>query len=353
MSIEKKFFGKTKNGTDVYMYTLKNINGMEAEIINYGGILVSLRVPDRNKKLCDVVLGYDNFESYEKDKNHFGAIIGRHANRIGGAEFEIKGIKYNVAKNEGQNHIHGGFEGFDKKIWEGKIIEKDNKELLELSYLSKDGEEGYPGNLNVRVYYSLTNDNAIHIHYYAVSDKDTVVNLTNHSYFNLTGDGTQSILDEKLYINAEKFTANDEHSLPTGEIRNVLNTPLDFTKLTKVGDRIDNEYDQLKFGKGYDHNWILNSNGDVSKKAAEVVDEKSGIAMETYTTMPGLQIYTANCLDGSLKGKGGKTYGKRDAICLESQYFPNSMRHKEFPSIVLTSGSVYDSETIYKFNVLK
>lgn len=353
MSITKKFFGKTKNNTDVYMYTLKNSNGMEADVINFGGIIVSLRVPDRTGKLCDVVLGYDNLESYEKDKNHFGAIIGRHANRIEGAEFEINGIKYNVAKNEGSNHIHGGVEGFDKKVWSGKAVQEDGKESLELSYLSADGEEGYPGNLNVRVYYSLTDDNAIHIHYYAVSDKDTVVNLTNHSYFNLTGEGSQNILDEKLMVNADKFTANDKCSLPTGEIRSVADTPLDFKKFTKIGERISSNYDQIVFGGGYDHNWILNSARDISKKAAEVVDEKSGIGMETYTTMPGLQIYTANFLDGTMSGKGGITYESRDAICLESQYFPNAMKHKNFPSPVLRAGSVYDSETVYKFNVLK
>lgn len=352
MGITKKFFGNTFDGKAADIFTLCNSKGITAEITNYGGILVSLKVPDKNGSLNDVVLGFDELKGYlSKDNPYFGAIIGRHANRIGNASFEINGVEYKVTKNEGENQLHGGLKGFDKVVWNAQIVSKDNNECLELTYVSKDGEEGYPGNLKVKVTYILTEDNALNIDYSAVCDKDTVVNLTNHSYFNLSGHFSENILKHKVMINAEKFTAADEQSLPTGEIRDVKGTPMDFTTLTPVGENINSDYDQITFGKGYDHNWILNSHGNLSEKAAEVYDEKSGRVLNVYTTKPGIQFYTANYLDGSLVGKGGTSYGKRSALCLETQYFPNSLKYKHFPSPILKSGQEYSHTTTYKFSV--
>lgn len=346
MSITKKLFGNTADGTPVDIFTLKNSKGMTAEITNYGGIIVSLRVPDKNGNFEDVVLGHDKLENYMRKGPYFGAVIGRHGNRIEGASFEINGVEYKLTKNEGENQLHGGITGFDKVLWEAEIV----NESLELSYLSKDGEEGYPGNLKVKVTYSVTEDNELRIDYYGVSDKDTVVNLTNHSYFNLAGHASGDILDHKVMINADKFTPADKESLPTGEIREVKGTPMDFTVLTTVGKNIDSDYDQIVFGGGYDHNWVLNVSGKAPEKAAEVVDEKSGRVMEVYTTKPGVQFYTANFLDGTEVGKGGAVYNKRNGLCLETQYFPNSMKHKNFPSPILRAGEKYKHTTIYKFS---
>lgn len=352
MSIVKKFYGNTSNGTEVSIFTLKNSNGMTAEITNFGGIIVSLKVPDREGNLEDIVLGYDKLEDYLHNTRYFGAIIGRFGNRIENASFELDGVEYNLAKNDGENHLHGGIQGFNAVIWQPEIVNKDNGESLELCYLSKDGEEGYPGNLNIKVTYTLTEDNALEIEYFAISDKDTVVNLTNHSYFNLSGHASGNILRHKVMINADEFTVNDKYSIPTGEIKDVTNTPMDFTKLTIVGENIDSDYDQIAFAKGYDHNWVLKVSGRKPEKAAEVLDEKSGRFMEVYTTKPGVQFYTANFLDGSEIGKGGVNYGKRQAICLETQYFPNSIKHKHFPSPILKVGQEYKHTTIYKFSTI-
>jgi aldose 1-epimerase len=350
MSITKKLFGNTADGTPVDIFTLKNSKGMTAEITNYGGIIVSLRVPDKNGNFEDVVLGHDKLENYMRKGPYFGAVIGRHGNRIEGASFEINGVEYNLTKNEGENQLHGGITGFDKALWQAEVVNNEGKESLELSYLSKDGEEGYPGNLKVKVTYSVTEDNELKIDYYGVSDKDTVVNLTNHSYFNLSGHSSGDILGHKVMINADNFTPADKESLPTGEIREVKGTPMDFTALTTVGKNIDSDYDQIVFGGGYDHNWILNVSGKAPEKAAEVVDEKSGRVMEVYTTKPGVQFYTANFLDGTDVGKGGAVYNKRNGLCLETQYFPNSMKHKNFPSPILRAGEEYKHITIYKFS---
>ena len=349
MSITKKFYGKTTEGIGVDLFTLSNSKGMVAEIINYGGIIVSLYVPDSAGRLDDIVLGYDKLEDYMKKGPYFGALIGRHANRIENANFQINGIEYKVAKNDGENHLHGGLVGFDKVLWQAEIIVKDENECLMLSYTSKDGEENYPGNLDVKVVYTLTEDNALVLDYSAFTDKDTVVNLTNHSYFNLSGHGSGDILKHEVMINADAFTVANKYSIPTGEIRAVKDTPMDFTKLTPIEDGISSEYEQIVFGGGYDHNWVLNVGGMSPEKAAEVYDAKSGRVMEVYTTKPGIQLYTANMLDGSEIGKEAMVYNKRGALCLETQYFPNALKHKHFPSPILMAGDQYKHTTIYKF----
>lgn len=349
MSITKKYFGKTNDGTEVHIYTLINSNGMSAEITNYGGIVVSLKVPDKNGNFVDVVLGHDKLEEYFANKPYFGAIIGRFANRIENGSFELNGTEYKVAKNDGENHLHGGIVGFDKVVWNSEIVEEEGREVLNLSYSSKDGEEGYPGNLRVKVTYTLTEDNSLKIDYSAVTDKDTIVNLTNHSYFNLSGQGSGDILGHEVKINADKFTVNDQYSIPTGEIRDVKGTPMDLTEFTLVGKGIDSDFEQIVFGKGYDHNWILNKDGDGCVKAAEVYDRTSGRLMEVYTTKPGIQFYTGNFIEASETGKNGAAYDKRSGLCLETQYFPNSIKHKHYPSPILRAGEKYRHSTIYKF----
>jgi Galactose mutarotase and related enzymes len=349
MGITRSFYGKTLEGRDVDIFKLSNNNGMVAEISNYGGVVVSLMVPDKNNKIDDVVLGYDKLEGYIKGKCFFGALIGRHANRIQDASFEINGKVYNVTKNEGENQLHGGIIGFDKVVWDAEIVKKGEDECLQLSYTSKDGEEGYPGNLDVKVVYTLTEDNALSIDYFAVSDKDTVVNLTNHSYFNLSGHASGDILKHQLIIDADKFTVNDKESLPTGEIRDVKGSPMDFTILRPVESGIFSECEQIAFGHGYDHNWVLKVSGQKPEKAAEVFDPSSGRVMEVYTTKPGVQFYSGNYVDESENCKDGAAYGKNSGLCLETQYFPNALKHKHFPSPILKAGEEYKHTTIYKF----
>lgn len=354
MSITSKYFGKTKDGENVDIFTLTNKNGVEAKIINYGGIVVSLCVPDKNNKFDDVVLGFDNLEDYLKEgyKNkcpYFGAIIGRHGNRIEDSKFELNGIVYNLCANNGKNHLHGGAKGFDKVIWDAKIVKDNSKECLQLFYKSIDGEENYPGNLDVKVTYTLTEDNSLEIEYFAISDMDTVVNLTNHTYFNLSGHASGSILDHQLMINSDKYTVINDECIPTGEIASVKGTPMDFTsfKTIKEGLEIDNE--QLKNGHGFDHNFVLNKTNTGLEKAGELYDSKSGRLMEVYTTKPGMQFYSGNFLDGSLIGKEGVVYNNRCGLCLETQYFPNALKHKHFPSPILKAGEEYKHTTIYKF----
>jgi Galactose mutarotase and related enzymes len=349
MGITRSFYGKTLEGKDVDIFTISNSNGMVAQISNYGGILVSLMVPDRNGKLDDVVLGYDKLEGYIKGECFFGAIIGRYANRIENASFEINGVVYNVTKNEGENQLHGGLIGFDKVIWQGEIVRTRQDECLQLSYTRKDGEEGYPGNVDIKVIYTLTNDNALKIEYFAVSDKDTVVNLTNHSYFNLSGHGSGDILKHEVMINADRFTINDKDRIPTGEIRDVKGSPMDFTKLKSIESGIFSECEQIAFGHGYDHNWVLNVSGKKPEKAAKVLDSSSGRVMEVYTTKPGVQFYTGNYVDEAEDCKDGAGYGKNSGLCLETQYFPNALKHKHFPSTILKAGEEYKHTTIYKF----
>jgi len=353
MNIQKSFFGNMPDGSQVDIFTLSNSNGMSVKIINYGGIIVSIKVPDKYGKIDDVTLGFDTLEEYRKFSPFFGALVGRHANRIENAEFELNGKVYHLAVNDGKNHLHGGTKGFDKVVWQAAIVgSEDGGQSLQLLYTSPDGEESYPGNLDVRVLYTLTEENELKIEYHAVSDKDTVVNLTNHAYFNLSGHASGNILDHELKINADRFTVINNEGIPTGEIRDVKGTPMDFTALTRVGNGINSDYEQIICGKGYDHNWILNVSGKTPEKAAELLDQKTGRLMEVYTTKPGVQFYSGNFLK-DIAGKGGAVYRNRGGLCLETQYFPNAMKHKHFPSPILKAGDEYKHTTIYKFSCVK
>lgn len=349
MSISKMVYGETKDGEKVYCYTLENSKGMKAEIINFGAILTSLLVPDSEGKFDDIVLGYDTLEGYFENPAFLGSTIGRYANRIKNAAFELDGVEYALTKSEGENQLHGGITGFHKVIWEVVTVSDKENPSIELTYLSKDGEEGYPGNLKVRVIYTVTENNELKIDYDAVSDKDTVINLTNHSYFNLAGHASGSVLDHKVMINADRFTVIDSNSIPTGELRDVKGTPMDFTKPAKLSEGIHEDYEQLIVAKGYDHNWCLNANGNLIEKSAEVIEENTGRVMEVYTTMPGVQLYSGNYLDGSIIGKNKTVYNKRNALCLETQFYPNSMNVPSFPSPVFRAGQEYKHTTIYKF----
>ena len=347
--ITKADFGKTKDGKAVEIYTLTNSRGSEARIITYGGTVVSLKVPDKQGKFGDVVLGFDSIADYEKHTAFFGALIGRYGNRIAKGKFTLDGRGYSLATNNGENHLHGGVKGFDKVVWTAKPSTDQNGANLELTYQSVDGEEGYPGNLNVKVVYTLTEDNKLKIVYSATTDKATVVNLTHHSYFNLAGAG--DILDHRLTLNADRFTPTDSGSIPTGVLANVKGTPFDFTNETAIGARIGQENEQLKFGHGYDHNWVLNRKGKGVELAARVYDPTSGRVMEVLTTEPGIQFYSGNFLDASVPGKGGKSYPLRSGFCLETQHFPDSPNRSNFPSTVLRPGQTYSQTTIYAFSV--
>lgn len=345
--MQKQSFGKTEDGQQTYLFTLTNKNGMEAAITNYGGTVVTLKVPDGNGKLDDVVLGYDKLEDYEAGKAYFGAIVGRYANRIAHAKFTLDGTTYTLPKNDGDNHLHGVF---NKRVWNAKDVSSSAGQALELTYLSKDGEDGFPGNLSVKVVYTLTDQNELKIEYSATTDKDTVLNLTNHCYFNLAGQGNGEILRTQLMIRADRFTPVDATLIPTGELRSVKGTPFDFLTSTVIGARIDQDDQQLKLGHGYDHNWVLNNAtaGSLSA-AAQAYEPHSGRILEVSTTEPGLQLYTGNFLDG-IRGKGGKVYNRRYAFCLETQHFPDSPNHPQFPSTVLKPGQHFESTTVYKFS---
>jgi len=348
--MQKQAFGKTEDGQQIDIYTLTNRNGVEARITNYGAALVSLKVPDRDGKVDDVVLGYDTLEGYVSDKAYFGATVGRYANRIAGGSFVLNGSTYSLAINNRPNHLHGGEKGFNKRVWTAEGASSGAGQALALTYVSKHGEEGYPGNLTVRVVYTLTDKNELKIDYTATTDKDTVLNLTNHSYFNLAGQGNGDILDEELFLAADRFTPVDENLIPTGELRKVSGTPFDFTTPTAVGARINQDDQQLKIGKGYDHNFVLNGKAGELKLAARLYAPKTGRVLEVWTTQPGVQFYTGNFLDGTAQGKGGKPYGFRSGLCLETQHFPDSPNHPEFPSTVLKPGQHFRSTTIYKFS---
>jgi len=346
--IKKQAFGITERGEPVELYTLTNRNGMEARIMTYGGTVVSLKVPDRHGNPGDVVLGYDTLDGYLKKSEYFGAIIGRYGNRIGRGSFSLNGKQYTLPKNNGENTLHGGIRGFDKVVWKAKEVRGTESVGLKLSYLSKDGEEGFPGNLSVIVVYTLTNTNELKIVYSAITDKTTVVNLTQHSYFNLAGEG--DILKHQLMINATRFTPVDSGLIPTGELRPVKGTPMDFTKPEAIGARIGEADEQLRVGKGYDHNWVLNHTTGTFVLAARVFEQKSGRVMEVSTTEPGLQFYSGNFLDGSVTGKGGQVYKHRYGFCLETQHFPDSPNKPRFPSTVLKPSQNYKTTTIYKFS---
>lgn len=351
MSVTKQPFGKTADGQQADLYTLTNAHGLQAQITNYGAIVTRLFVPDRTGKLEDVVLGYDSLEDYIKETPYFGAIVGRYGNRIAGGHFTLDGKSYQLAtNNNGVNHLHGGNKGFDKVIWQAEPIEGPEAVALKLTYVSKDGEEGYPGTLKATVIYSLTNNDELKIQYLATTDKATPVNLTHHGYWNLTGGAKRDILDHELMLNADRFTPVDETLIPTGELRPVEGTPFDFRNPTAIGARINGDDQQLKYGKGYDHNWVLTRKGEGTSLAARVVEPSSGRIMEVYTTEPGVQFYAGNFLDGHNIGKGGVAYKHRYGLCLETQHFPDSPNHPNFPSTILKPGQEYRTTTTYKFS---
>jgi aldose 1-epimerase len=347
MTIQKEKFGETPDGRVIHLYTLKNPNGIKVKIINYGAAIVSIEVPDENGNLEDIVLGYESLEGYINDSVYLGVTVGRYANRIAGGKFTIDGVEYRLAKNNGENHLHGGIEGFFKKVWSEKnVFSSKEKAGIELSYLSKDKEEGYPGNLQSIVKYTLTLNNELIIEYEASTDKPTPVNLTNHSYFNLKGHGNGDILNHRIMLNAKKYTPVDEGLIPTGEIKGVEGTPLDFTKVEEIGARIE-ELDE-KFGGGYDHNFVLESVSDSLVLAAKVIEPESGRVLEIYTTKPGIQFYIGNYLN-NIKGKSGKIYNKYFGFCLEPQYFPDSPNKPNFPSSILKPDEKRKELIVYKF----
>jgi len=348
--MEKKVFGTTADGKTADLYTLKNKNGMQVSITNFGATVVSIMVTDKAGKAADVALGYDDLAGYELNKNYLGVLVGRYGNRIAHGKFSIDGAEYTLAKNNGDNSLHGGIKGFNKAMWEARDVSKGGEAAVEMKYVSKDGEEGYPGNLSVTVVYTLTNKNELKIDYSATTDKKTVVNLTNHTYFNLAGQGNGDILKQELMINADTFTPVDSGLIPTGELKKVDGTPFDFRKPTAIGARIDANDEQIKLGGGYDHNFVLNRKGATGLSlAARVSDPASGRTVEVWTTEPGVQFYTGNFLDGSFKGKGGGAYQKRTAFCLETQHFPDSPNHASFPTTLLKPGEKYHTTTVYKF----
>ena len=350
MNIQKETFGQF-DGKAVYIYTLTNSNNIEMKVTTYGGIVTSLKLPDKNGNINDVVLGYNDLNDYIKNNPYFGAIIGRYGNRIGNAKFTLDGQEYKLAQNDGVNNLHGGVKGFDKVVWEAEPITGEDSISLKLHYLSKDGEEGFPGNLYATVIYTLTNNNTFRIDYEATTDKTTVVNLTHHTYWNLAGEGSGNILQHELMMNANNFTPVDQGLITTGEIITVKGTPMDFRTPAAIGDSINSDYKQLKYAGGYDHNWVLNDydEGKINF-AASVYEPTSGRVMEIFTSEPGLQFYSGNFLDGSIVGKSHKKYEFQSGFCLETQHFPDSPNKPEFPTVILNPGETYNSTTIYKFS---
>jgi aldose 1-epimerase len=345
-------FGKTKDGATVYRYVLTNDKSLEAVVISYGASLVSLKIPDRDGKVADVVLGYDDLDGYEQDKAYIGATIGRYGNRIAGGEFVLDGTAFHIPKNNGPNTLHGGTIGFNKRVWTGVDRSRADAQVVELSYTSPDGEQGFPGRLTVTVTYTLRTDkNELRIDYSATTDKDTVLNLTNHSYFNLSGVPNQEISNHQVLIHAQRFLPVNSSLIPTGEVRSVAGTPFDFRKATAIGARINQDDEQLKFGMGYDQTWILEGHGKADLQlAAEAFEPASGRLLEVLTTQPGVQFYTGNSLDGTARGKGGQLYARRTAFCLETQHFPDSPNHPSFPSTELRPGQTFQSTTIFRFS---
>jgi aldose 1-epimerase len=349
--ITQKPYGKTQDGVAVEQYTLTNANGAEARIITYGGTVTNLFVPDAKGKLGDVVLGFDSLAEYEKGTFYFGCLVGRYGNRIAKAQFTLNGKTYKLAANNDANHLHGGLKGFDKVVWTAKPIPGDEP-VLELSYLSKDGEEGYPGNLHVKAVYTLTKDNALRLDYTATTDKPTVVNLTQHSYFNLSGKG--DILGHELYLNSDSITPVDSGLIPTGEIRKVAGTPFDFTTATAIGKHVNDDDEQLKFGGGYDHNFLIRgAKPGVLSLAAKVTDPASGRVLEVLTTEPAVQFYCGNFLDGKTPGKGGKVVTHRSGLCLEPQHSPDTPNQPKFPQVTLNPGETYKNTIVFRFSTVK
>jgi aldose 1-epimerase len=349
--VRSEAFGKTADGKQVELYTLTNANGIEVRAITYGGIITSLKVPDRSGRIADVVLGFDTLDGYLKDHPYFGTIIGRYGNRIAKGRFTLDGRTYTLATNNGPNHLHGGNKGFDKFVWGAAPV--PGHSAVAFTRTSPDGEEGYPGNLTVRVTYTLTDKNELAVDYHATTDKATPVNLTHHSYFNLAGDGAADILGHELTIYADRYTPVDATLIPTGEVAPVQGTPFDFRKPTVIGTRIDQPNEQLKNGNGYDHNWVLTRRGTGLQPAARLSDPASGRTLDVATTEPGMQFYAGNFLDGTLTGKAGHVYKRRAGLCLETQHFPNSPNQPTFPSTILKPGQEYRSKTVFTFGVAR
>ena len=352
--LTKSDFGKTSEGTAVDLYTMTNAKGIAISIMTYGATVTSIKTPDRNGKFADIALGFDSIDGYLGKIPYFGAVVGRYGNRIAKGRFKLDGHDYKLAINNGPNSLHGGLKGFDKVVWTARDASTATTPAVELTYLSRDGEEGYPGNLTVKVTYTLNDANEVQIDYSATTDKTTVTNITNHTYFNLAGAGSGDILAHQVMLNASLFTPVDAGLIPTGELKPVGLTPFDFTKPMAIGARIDQAGDQqLKFGLGYDHNWVLAKvNAGELSPAAEVIDPASGRLLRVATTQPGVQFYTGNFLDGTIIGKGGKAYGKRSGLCLETQHFPDSPNRPSFPSTTLKPGETMTSRTVWQFSAL-
>jgi len=348
--IEKTLYGKLPDGHEVYQYTLMNKSGATMKVINFGAIVTSLTVPDRNGKYEDIVSGYDSLQGYMNDKCYFGAIVGRYGNRISKGKFKLGGKEFQLTINDGENHLHGGIIGFNKVLWEARTVQDSAGPSLELTYVSRDGEEGYPGNVTLTVTYTLTEKNELRIVYQGTTDKITILNPTHHSYFNLSGSFTNTILDHVLTIEADAITPVVQGLIPTGKFLDVTNTPMDFRAPTAIGARINDQFEQLIFGKGYDHNWVIKKYDGKIRKVAELYDQKSGRLMIVYTDQPGLQFYSGNFLDGTVSGKG-VSYQRRTGLCLEAQCFPDSPNRPEFPSVKLKPGDVYHQTTIYQFSM--
>lgn len=349
-AITQEPFGNLKDGTAISLYTMSNGKGTTMKVMNHGGIIVSLITPDKDGNPIDVILGYDSLAAYEKNNPFFGALVGRYGNRIAKGKFSLDGKTYPLVQNNNGNHLHGGTKGFDKVFWNIEKISVENGVALKLSYLSKDMEEGYPGNLQTEVIYTLTDDNTIKFDYKATTDKKTIINLTQHTYFNLNG-GKGDILSHEVAINADKIVAVDAALISTGKLMEVANTPFDFRKPVTIGERINADHEQIKFGKGYDHCWVINGEG--LKQAAVVYDSASGIEMTVHTTEPGVQFYTGNFLNGSITGKRNVVYNQRTGFCLETEHFPDSPNQSSFPSVILNPGQTYSTQTTYQFSVRK
>jgi len=342
-------FGKLPDGREVHRYLMANKAGVRVEIIDYGATITSLRVPDRNGKMDDVVLGYDSLEGYVQGTAYFGAIVGRYGNRIAKGKFQLDGKEYQLTVNDGENHLHGGRTGFNKVLWDANPA-VSSEPSLEMQYVSREGEEGYPGTVTLKVRYELTDANELRIEYEGATERPTILNPTQHSYFNLSGDFTKTILGHQLMIESDSITPVDQGLIPTGQILNVENTPLDFRVPTAIGARIEDPDPQLAFGKGYDHNWVPRGAAGKVRKAAELFDPASGRLMTVLTDQPGIQFYSGNFLDGSAKGKGGIAYQRRTGLCLEAQAFPDTPNKPQFPSVTLRPGQVYRQTTIYRFS---
>ena len=351
LTMIKSDYGTMPDGTKVEMYNLKNVKGVEMDVITYGGRITSLKVPNKNGEFENVVLGFDNLEDYLKENPFFGALIGRYGNRIAKGKFSVNNKEYTLATNDGPNHLHGGVNGFDRVVWTAQPIEREDSVTLKLTYVSRDGEEGYPGNLEVTVLYTLTNDNKVEVTYEATTDKTTIVNLTQHTYFNLTGDFNKDILGHDIVINADAYLPVDATLIPMGEIKKVEGTPFDFRKPKAIGKEIGTNNEQLILGKGYDHCWVLNGEDDTMRLVASAYDNGSGRMMEVFSDEPGIQFYTGNFLDGTLPAPSGGTYAHRTGFCLETQHFPDTPNQKDFPTVVLNPGEKYTSKTTFVFSV--